>query len=546
MIVPRGKPVAEPWMQATQEQIADPSVERRPRVALVEGDRPRLSAEVEHVLRGRLRAAILLMLSGIFLFFLRQIVFEPLFLPLALATLLPYVVTFLALAVILLLLPKPGARSLGRLRAYELIVFGILATFLATLQHVIILQSALEEEPIWTVYNLLVFVAFWYGLMFTYGMFIPSSWQRALAVTSTMAMTPLAVLAIDGLVHSRVAEALSLNTLSMLVLMLGFGAASATYGTYAIGTLRKEAFAAKQLGQYRLKQLLGTGGMGEVYLAEHLLLKRPCAIKVVRPSVAADPKVLARFEREVRATAELTHWNTIEIYDYGRAGDGTFYYVMEYLPGMNLGELVDRHGPISAARAIHLFRQLCAALREAHALGLIHRDIKPANIFVARLGGLHDVIKLLDFGLVKPRDSLVPLNLTQYGTVAGSPLFMSPEQGMANAMPDARSDIYSLGAVAYFAVTGQPPFLGATPMEVLVRHARDPVCPPSELRPEIPGDLEAVILRCLEKEPASRFPDVEALDRALASCRDAGHWTEVEAAHWWASDGEIPDVSQVA
>ncbi len=189
--------------------------------------------------------------------------------------------------------------------------------------------------------------------------------------------------------------------------------------------------------------------MGEVYLAEHQLMKRPCAIKMIRPEMAADAQALARFEREVRATAALSHWNSIDIFDYGHDQEGTFYYVMEYLPGMNLGDIVKQFGPMPASRVIHLLRQTCDALGEAHQVGLIHRDIKPANIFAAERGGHQDVAKLLDFGLVKPISKTVNLDLTSDGTVTGSPLYMSPEQAVGDE-PDVRSDIYALGAVAYF------------------------------------------------------------------------------------------------
>jgi len=172
------------------------------------------------------------------------------------------------------------------------------------------------------------------------------------------------------------------------VLTMVVAAVAAVFGTHLINTLRREAFEARQLGQYRLIESLGTGGMGDVYLAEHRMLKRPCAIKLIRPGQAGDPKVLARFEREVQMTARLSHWNTVEIYDYGRTEDGTFFYVMEYLPGLSLEDLIERHGPLPAERVVHLLRQTCQALREAHAIGLIHRDIKPGNVFVARRGRL--------------------------------------------------------------------------------------------------------------------------------------------------------------
>jgi serine/threonine-protein kinase len=203
--------------------------------------------------------------------------------------------------------------------------------------------------------------------------------------------------------------------------------------------------------------------MGEVYLAEHVLLRRPCAVKLIRPERAGDPQALRRFEREVQATAALTHPNTVEVYDYGRADDGTFYYAMEYLRGLSLQELVARHGPLPPARAAHLLRQVCGALQEAHAGGLVHRDIKPSNVIVCQRGGVCDVAKLLDFGLVRaPCLGGGAETLTQEGTIAGTPAYMSPEQAKGLEDLDARSDIYSLGALAYFLVTGRPPFVRET------------------------------------------------------------------------------------
>jgi serine/threonine-protein kinase len=310
-------------------------------------------------------------------------------------------------------------------------------------------------------------------------------------------------------------------------------AAAAVFGTHMINTLRREAFQARQLGQYRLLEPLGQGGMGEVYLAEHRMLKRPCAVKLIRPERAGNPKVLARFEREVQTTARLSHWNTVEIYDYGRTDDGTFYYVMEYLPGLSLEALIERHGPLPAERVVHLLRQTCQALREAHAVGLIHRDIKPGNVFVAQRGGLYDVVKLLDFGLVKPVAEFGSVRLTQEGAISGTPLFMSPEQTRGLDDLDARSDIYSLGAVAYTLLSGRPPFERTTPLDVIVAHARDEVEPLSRQRPEVPTDLERVILRCLAKRPEDRFQDAESLEQALSECAAGDQWTQAHAARWW-------------
>jgi serine/threonine-protein kinase len=276
--------------------------------------------------------------------------------------------------------------------------------------------------------------------------------------------------------------------------------------------------------------------MGEVYLAEHQLLKRPCALKLVKPEAGADPIVLARFEREVQSAARLSHPNTIEIYDYGHTDDGTFYYVMEYLEGMSLSDLVRQAGPLPPGRVIYLFRQVCAGLAEAHALGLVHRDLKPANVFVAVRGGESDVAKVLDFGLVKLTKDPGAAALTGEMTVSGTPMYMAPEQAIADRSLDARADIYALGAMIYFALTGRPPFAGDRPFAIMMAHARDPVVPPSQVRPGVPEDLEQVVLRCLAKKPDERFPTVKALGEALAACGSAADWGPNRADAWWAAE----------
>jgi serine/threonine-protein kinase len=258
--------------------------------------------------------------------------------------------------------------------------------------------------------------------------------------------------------------------------------------------------------------------------------------------------VLARFEREVQATAKLSHWNTVDIFDYGRTEDGTFYYVMEYLPGMNLSELVRNYGPLPTPRALHLVRQVANALSEAHDLGLVHRDIKPANIFSAIRGGRYDVAKLLDFGLAKPLIQAADAQITQEGAITGSPLYMSPEQATGDHEPDARSDIYALGAVMYFLLTGRPPFDDEKPMRVLIAHAHEQPQPPSQHNPNVPEDVELVVMRCLQKDPRDRYQSAAELVAAIEDCDDYGRWSRDDAREWWqrldlpvaAAEAEVP------
>jgi serine/threonine-protein kinase len=276
--------------------------------------------------------------------------------------------------------------------------------------------------------------------------------------------------------------------------------------------------------------------MGEVHLAEHLLLKQPVAIKLIRPEQAGNPEALARFEREVRATARLTHWNTVQIYDYGFTDDGTFYYAMEYLPGLTLEQIVHRHGPLSAARVIHVLRQVCAALAEAHALHLVHRDIKPANIMLCERGGVFDVAKLLDFGLVRGggphAETLADANL-----VVGTPGYMSPEQAQGRDALTPAADIYAVGATAYLMLAGTPAVPSGPAMQMIVAQATQTVRPLRDLRSSIPADLEAVVLRCLAHEPTQRYASAGALDAALAACADHGRWSAADAEAWWRAHG---------
>jgi tRNA A-37 threonylcarbamoyl transferase component Bud32/chromate transport protein ChrA len=374
-------------------------------------------------------------------------------------------------------------------------------------------------------------------VMVIYGMFIPNDPRITAEVVLSMSLAMVIVLVLV-MEHPQVAGAVeSLRTIDHAgsnILILAIGAALSIYGSYLLNGLRLELHEAQKFGQYRLLRKIGSGGMGEVYLAEHQLLKRPCALKLIRPEAGANPVSLARFEREVRSAARLSHPNSIEIYDYGHAEDGTFYYVMEFLPGMSLQQLITKFGPLPPGRAIYLLRQACAGLAEAHALGLVHRDLKPANLFIANRGGESDVTKVLDFGLVKLTKDAGVDALTADFTVSGTPAFMPPEQATASRDLDTRADVYAMGAVAYYVLTGQPPFTGDTAFAIMMAHARDPVTPPSELRPEIPADLESVILKSLAKKPEDRYPDAREMGRALAACEAARDWDADKADLWWA------------
>jgi serine/threonine-protein kinase len=501
-----------------------------PKRELVVGSGPRLTKQTEALLRLRLRAAALILLVGFGVFLVRHIVGALTGEPLSFVLLGFHILVVLVLAFRTVPLCGRCIVSMWKLRIEELIIFGLPAAFFLMLQHRMTLQNAaggVTPTPL----------SFWLLLLFTYGMFIPNTWRRAALVIGPMAIAPVLLLLAMMAKYPQVRDAMTVVGIMQYGLILLVAAAASVFGTHLINTLRREVYEAKQIGQYRLIRPLGAGGMGEVFLAEHLMLKRPCAIKLIHPDQAGDPQVLARFEREVRMTARLSHWNIVEIYDYGRTDDGTFFYVLEYLPGLSLEDLLDRYGPLPAERVVHLLRQVCQGLREAHGIGLIHRDIKPGNIFAAQRGGLYDVAKLLDFGLVKPVIEAPAARLTQDGGISGTPLFMSPEQARGLAV-DSRSDIYSLGAVAYALLTGRAPFEGTTPMEVIIAHVRDEVVRPSLYQADVPADLERVILRCLSKSPQERFQDVDSLEQALAECTAVDPWTHVRAARWWRENDE--------
>lgn len=298
---------------------------------------------------------------------------------------------------------------------------------------------------------------------------------------------------------------------------------------------------ARELGSYRLGELLGRGGMGEVYKATHRMLARPSAIKLIRPEMLGErgadaAKVaIARFRREAEAAASLRSPHTVELYDFGVAEDETLYFVMELLDGLDLETLVREKGPLPASRAIHILRQVCESLEEAHVRGLVHRDIKPSNIHVGRLGLRHDFVKVLDFGLVKsvggPTDegSLA----TAVGMTPGTPAYMAPEMALGDAV-DGRADLYALGCVAYYLLTGSLVFEAATSIQTMARHLHDaPVAPSRRSELPIPEELDRLVLTCLSKKPEDRPSSAATLSRALAAIDVGKPWDEEQAARWW-------------
>jgi serine/threonine-protein kinase len=519
-------------------------VSQHVRCRFATGSGPGFTDEMSCLLRTRLRLAILVMLIGLAIHFLRNVLrlgptfdHQPLWLVICGCE-----ITVMASALALLWSRRP--LSMRTLRAVEWTVFGSIAVFFAWLQvdtyHDGALLRAIVQGHEAQVFRLVGLSAAlrWFLLIVLYGTFIPNTWRRCAAVVGSMALIPVTLMAAGSKFDPSTA-AFVLSAFPETILLMATAVAIAVFGSHKIRELHEKAHEAQRIGQYRLKEVLGFGGMGAVYLAEHVLLRRPCAIKLIRPDQAGDPKTLIRFEREVQAAATLTHWNTIEIFDYGHSEDGTFYYVMEYLPGMNLEDMVERHGALPPDRAVHLLRQVCQALREAHSIGLIHRDVKPGNIIACERGKVYDVAKLLDFGLVKsfgPEDNSV--KLTRDGAITGSPAFMSPEQAMGREQLDARTDIYNVGAVGYFLMTGQLPFDRESALEMLHAHAFEPVVASKVFMETVPADVQRVILRCLEKDPDRRYQDAGTLDKSLAACECAGQWTSERAEAWWRGHGD--------
>lgn len=372
-------------------------------------------------------------------------------------------------------------------------------------------------------------VAVW---MIAFALLIPNTRRKTVVATlATAAMDPLGLC-----VHLMAgAPAPSLAGWFLIFFPTPLAAIVTIIVSRILYNLSVAVTQARDLGSYHLVRLVGRGGMGEVWEAEHRLLARSAAIKLIRPDALGSKaaEMLKRFEREARSTAALRSPHTVAVYDFGLTEEGSFYYVMEFLKGLNTDVLVARHGPLPPERVVYLLLQVCRSLEEAHARQLVHRDIKPGNIFVCRYGLEDDFVKVLDFGLVKSIGLDGESSLTASGVVAGTPDTIAPEIAKSERGFDHRADIYSLGCVAYYLLTGKPVFTGATPLDVLIAHVRSHPTPPSQkVSQPIPPALEEIVLSCLEKSPENRPQTARELGRRLEALR-LGPWTPEEAGRWW-------------
>jgi hypothetical protein len=316
------------------------------------------------------------------------------------------------------------------------------------------------------------------------------------------------------------------------------GAAALLIVSFFNQRLRRRVREVMQLGQYTLERKIGEGGMGKVYLARHAMLRRPTAVKYLDGD-RLNPEAIARFEREVQLTSQLGHPNTVEVYDYGHTSDGIFYYAMEYLPGITLAHLIEMEGTVPTSRVIYILRQICSSLEEAHDAGLIHRDIKPLNVMLCQLWGQADVVKVLDFGLVKDIAEPEPLELTSAQLVPGTPAYVAPERLRDPLNIDARADIYCVGAVGFNLLTGRDVFEGNSAMDITVKVLQSPAPRLTDFAPgPVPAALDELIVACLAKDPADRPQTVREIIEALDGVQEVEPWDQDKASLWWREHAE--------
>lgn len=430
------------------------------------------------------------------------------------------------------LVQLPEDSSERTLRRFEMAVFGCSFAALSCLTFANLEATSLSHEfrkYMLTIRESLLISAV---MVMIYGAIIPNRSRRSLLVATTLSAIPVGAAAISLLLHAsafpEIPITLRIQFAVESMIPLTAAICCATVGAGVSERIRDRHRNIEELGAYVLKEPLGSGGMGDVYLAEHRLLKRLCAVKLIHPDKAGDSRERARFEQEVKATAGLTHPNTIQVYDYGTTHGGRFFYAMEFLEGLNLSQYVAQFGTMSPGRVVYLLKQICGALHEAWREGLVHRDIKPSNIYLSERGHMYDVAKLLDFGLVQPA-----LGVRRVHTqIQGSPAFMCPEQA-TGVEPDCRGDMYSLGAVAWYLLAGHPPFRDDNPVMLIVAHATEEVPDFREVNVDVPEELTAIIMKCLAKCPEDRFNNPRELLTALEQCDCGEDWTWQDAEDWW-------------
>jgi serine/threonine protein kinase len=383
-------------------------------------------------------------------------------------------------------------------------------------------------------------IEFWILLAMTHtlvarSVFVPSSFRKTLGIGAISSVAILACLVDRRMAFEPGASSVRVQEFYVFVTVWCIVAVMTTaFNSRQLFGLRQRIREVGKLGQYTLEEKIGEGGMGVVYRATHAMLRRPAAIKLLLPD-RANARDLARFEREVQLTSRLAHPNTISIFDYGRTAEGVFYYVMELLDGFDLERLVDQDGPLEPARVIRILLQASGSLCEAHAMGLIHRDIKPANLVLTARADEPDVIKVLDFGVVKTLEGASEdATATHVNAIIGTPMYLAPEAITSPGTIDARADIYALGAVGYFLLSGRHVFEAPTVVEICSKHLLEaPVSPSERLGKPVPPDLEALILACLAKRREDRPPSAEALREALLACTDAARYDIAAAWRWW-------------
>ena len=471
------------------------------------------------LLQKRLTAVSLVLFLAVTIFYVRGLYIQDQPMELQL-----FALCMLAISTAVLMLKQ---FSVGILRIIEVFVFGTMILLLSTKYSTVIAQMSKEGIFSEVSLNRVYLCAGLANLIVVYGLFLPNNWKRTflfvIAATSAYFFTIVFIkFSYDSLELIDLWTAAHFATAAII----------ASYGSFVIFSLRKEMLDAKRIGSYRILKKIASGGMGEVWEAQHQMLTRPAAVKIIRPDVIrTSENALIRFEREAEAIAQLESPHTVQIFDFGVANSGNFYYAMELLNGLDLDQLVDQHGHLPIPRAVYILKQICKSLIEAHHKGLVHRDIKPANIFLCQRGCEYDFVKVLDFGMVK-RD-WDSQKITQQDVINGTPTFIAPEMVFGKKTIDSRTDIYLLGCVAYWIFTGHYVFLKDSALATVMAHAESIPTQISQYIDDFPQDLNDIIMSCLEKSPQKRPQTAKEIYHFLEESNYSYGWNQTKAEEWW-------------